>query len=104
MEVSDFYTYKDSTGAWIPIAEIDHIEPDGMQIGLQNQTFANFKAGPQDPKNFVVTGKTNCPIDQSCAKSNDDDADDDGPSHDRHAQFVSSLSYKMYAAYYARYN
>lgn len=92
MEYSDFYVVVNGDGSCTPVAEIDHITPFGEQLGLQNTTYVNFAAGPQDASHFVVNGAASCPMDNNCGGGSDDDYYDDGPTF-----LGRALSYRSYS-------
>jgi hypothetical protein len=69
MEVDDFYLDASNWTNAVPVAQISLITPFGQQMGAQNTTWANFKAGPQPSSEFVVLNKTTCQMSNQCGGS-----------------------------------
>lgn len=69
MEVDNFYIDTTNWNDSIPVAQIQELTPFGQQIGGQNTTWANFKAGPQPSSAFTVLNKTTCQMSNNCGGS-----------------------------------
>lgn len=71
MEIDNFYVDCSNPSNAVPVAEVDLLTPFGQSLGSQNQTWANFKGGPQNPAKFVVNGMASCPEANNCGGSDD---------------------------------
>jgi len=69
MQVNTFYV--DQSGKTpLPVLEYDKLTPFGQYLGDSNNSYANFRAGKQDPSKFRVNGVEDCPLDpQGCGQS-----------------------------------
>jgi len=64
LQETNFFVSTDSTP--VPVQENDIIEPFGQRLGVENQTWSNFKAGPPPEAAFKVLGIDSCPMSPNC--------------------------------------
>lgn len=64
LQETNFFVSTDSTP--VPVQENDIIEPFGQRLGMENQTWSNFKAGPPPAAAFKVSGIDSCPMSPNC--------------------------------------
>jgi hypothetical protein len=64
LQETNFYVSTDASP--IPVQENDIIEPFGQRLGVENQTWSNFKAGPPPDAAFKVLGIEECPMSPNC--------------------------------------
>jgi hypothetical protein len=69
MQANIFYAKMNTDGSAIPVRVEEELTPFGEKLGTQNRTYTNYKAGPQDPKHFVVGNIDKCPKDPNCGDS-----------------------------------
>jgi len=68
MSTTDFFADQSNASMAIPVFMNQKLTPfDGPQIGSENHTWANVKAGPIDPTKFTdIVGLDTCPEDPQC--------------------------------------
>jgi len=64
MQETNFLVSKDSPP--VPVQENDILEPFGQRLGVENQTWSQFKAGPPPDVAFKVHGIDSCPMSPNC--------------------------------------
>lgn len=68
IQQTNFFVSKDAVP--VPVQENDIIEPFGQRLGVENQTWSQFKAGPPPEVAFKVLGLASCPMSPNCNEDN----------------------------------
>jgi hypothetical protein len=91
LQQTNFYVSKDSPP--LPLQESDIIEPFGQHLGVQNQTWSQFKAGPPPDVAFAVHGIDKCPMSPNCNAQN-------RVAHRQRARDMKNLAFYKFPQYF----
>jgi hypothetical protein len=70
-QIDNSYVDQSDPTMAIPVLEFDELTPLKQNLGQMNESWSNFKAGPQDPSLFKYTNGPleGCPKDPNCGNS-----------------------------------